>query len=543
MPDIIDEKVKISELDSIPSNWGPQVVKAFLTQKGLLAVADAEGLAGTLPDTYKVTMQELVNALGIEDISEAITIALGLKNGCASVAFVDTDKSSVTSLDDGKTLKYAFSSLAQALASNSTIIIVVGSSTKTEAVSNNINAKLIVNLNSSFSIELQGNTNVYSNLVVKSKGTVHIGALNYVNVEQLDVEASEITISNANVKTLLKANVVTFNTITNDSVISAISTTLNTVGICNVSVETDSLTFTNNNSVQGNFNAKASKLDTYPINVIGGNLKFDIGSIVLANSGTYWLSVNSSNGASVFAFIKEKPSFYDEDTGYKGYVVTHDNEIVKLTYAGIFPIIKLVQGTNIYIETQVIGEETTYTISSDDAGNLTIIDTTYTYNQVKELIDSEVTPILKRIVRIDNVDYEIFLPYSGNYNNSYTFGVTSTVGQEFYYYYSTISALGWSNNKTICLAKDIIASDYQENHHYLKDSVVWNDDVLYVATEDNTDASFDINHWAVTNVADLIFSKVSDAPVDDVAYVRKNGTWISSSDALEDNLTLIELPD
>ena len=108
MPDIIDEKIKISELDSIPSNWGPQVVKAFLTQKGLLAVADAEGLAGTLPDTYKVTMQELVNALGIEDISEAITIALGLKNGCASVVFVDTDKSSVTSLDDGKLLSTLF---------------------------------------------------------------------------------------------------------------------------------------------------------------------------------------------------------------------------------------------------------------------------------------------------------------------------------------------------------------------------------------------------------------------------------------------------
>lgn len=79
---------KISQLDPIPASWTSQIIKEFLLQKGLLVVADAQGLGGQNPNTYKVTTEQLVAALDLSEIAQAITIALGLKEGCSSLVLL-----------------------------------------------------------------------------------------------------------------------------------------------------------------------------------------------------------------------------------------------------------------------------------------------------------------------------------------------------------------------------------------------------------------------------------------------------------------------
>ena len=542
MPDIIDEKVKISELDSIPSNWGSQVIKAFLTQKGLLAVADSEGLAGTMPDTYKVSMQELVDALGLSDISEAVTIALGLKQGSLSVAFVDSDKSSVTALDDGKTLRYSFSSINQALATNATIIVVVGSNTKTEVITSAVNAKLIINLNTKLTIEVQNNVQVNNSLAIVSKGSVILGTLNYASgVNFINVEAYDINVTSSNVKTILKAeNAIVFHTISSDSDLKAKTVSINSINNVNVDIETTSLTFVEANSIQGDVNAKASVLRTYPLNVIGGSIQLDLGKIILVEEGHVWLSVNSTNGATVSAFVKVKPSFYDASTDYKGYVVNHSNETVNVTYAGVFPISKVVGGSNINVTSATVGDETTYTVSG--SGNSTIIDTTYTLQQVRDLVESGANPILRRVVSINNTSYEFLLPYSGYSLDSYVFGNSYKLADKYYYFSSSISSVGWTNDSILSITKNDIATSYVPNTEYKAGAIVWNDDVLYVAEVDNEDPSFNIEHWTqAPTICDLISSKVDEAPEDDISYVRKNGEWIQIGNGLDDVITYIEL--
>lgn len=330
---------KISQLDPIPASWTSQIIKEFLLQKGLLVVADAQGLGGQNPNTYKVTTEQLVAALDLSEIAQAITIALGLKEGCSSLVFVDTDKQESSTSDDGKTIKYAYATVSEALQTNATIVIVLGSSVSQETISNNIGINVIINLNKNFSLTISDNVVVANDLVIKSEGSVTIGDLSYVSsVNLLKVEAKSIDISACSVKSMLRADTINFSRIENDSDIFGKDVTINeTSSGKRIRVDCDKLTFTNGNSINGIVNVRTNTLSTYPINFISGTLLLSIGNIELLDSGTCWLHVNSTNGADVCAFVKSKPSFYAADTDYKGYTISNANDLVNVTYAGIFP--------------------------------------------------------------------------------------------------------------------------------------------------------------------------------------------------------------
>ena len=345
---ILDGK-KISELDKLPSNWSSKVVKNFLLSKGLLAVADSEGLNEQNPNTYQVSLQKLVDAFGLTEISQEVTLLSGLKDGCASVAFVDTDKYNITEADDGKTIRYAFNNISSALQTDATIIIILGSNSSsseiTNFISNTVSAKVIINLNSKLILNFQNTALITNNLSVKSKGKVILGSVSYGNgVNLIDIEAETATISSCSIPFIVRAKDISVGSISANTELYGSEVSLLTISNseASVKVEANNVTFQENNNIRGTVNINASNiiLPTSPINVTGGLLLLSIGSVVLGNEndGHSWIAVNASGvGAKVCAFVKSKPSFYEADTNYTGYTLANPNEYVYITYAGIFP--------------------------------------------------------------------------------------------------------------------------------------------------------------------------------------------------------------
>lgn len=110
----------------------------------------------------------------------------------------------------------------------------------------------------------------------------------------------------------------------------------------------------------------------------------------------------------------------------------------------------------------------------------------------------------------------------------------------------------WDGNIIDLANISLISLNHNNTKTYVKGNYCLDNDKLYKCDVESTRGNFNPNEWVETNIGEELFSlekeiesvvesTVHEAPVDDIPYVRKNNEWVTFTDALEDNLTTVEL--